>query len=451
MDSPKDHGDKTARRLRGKAERGGLSSAEIEQATSLLASDHEATRRQAAEALSAAAGSSEGAVFAAFETLVEHVEPPGDPDDPIVETILSVIEARPVKSAETLAEQITAGGNPERVGNAVWVLAAVAETAPDAVAQVVDDPQLLPVLVNMLSSERQVEWTDSLSLLATAGAVRPRVVLEADAIDALVDRMRSGNEMEREIILEEALVPLAEIEPDVVVEQLIRLVKFSVDEGVQNDAAWGIAGVADIAPESIAAVGDEIVDLLSIDALREPLAVTLLSVAETNPGAVDPFVTELVGLLGHDEPFVREKACLALGHVGREDHLGQLRNLREDPVMEVRVAAMGAMRSIADREGCSLTDRDRELMKEVNVKYHADGDVVTGDKTVHETNVDDTIMNRSNVARKGAGTTESGGTPEHTGNPSAGEPSGETTFCPNCGSRLEESDQTFCHRCGSEL
>lgn len=166
------------------------------------------------------------------------------------------------------------------------------------------------------------------------------------------------------------------------------------------------------------------------------LARTLDGVYESNPrlfDGVDPLIA--AGLVGDSNPDNRLVACKALQRVGGPGELDTLRSRTGDDEYEVRVAAMRALRTVADREDITLSEGDQEDLRSVNIEYHGQGDVVAGDYADQSTSVEDSILNRSSVGSDVATGVDS--TP---------------SFCPSCGTTITDyTDPSFCPSCGFEL
>lgn len=208
------------------------------------------------------------------------------------------------------------------------------------------------------------------------------------------------------------------------VDDSVSFVTETLHSAAERDEAAAAAIVADIVPR--------------LGQRRESkLATVIERQAEEYPSLVaDVPLTDVAGLLKHSDAATRQMACTVLAEVGTSDELDRLRELEDDDVYGVRVAAMAAMKAIAERENVTLSEHDREQLREVNIRYEGSGDVVTGDYEDQSTAVEDSVVNRADI---GGADSESA--------------DGELpSFCPSCGGGFEEySDPAFCPNCGFDL
>lgn len=208
------------------------------------------------------------------------------------------------------------------------------------------------------------------------------------------------------------------------VDDSVSFVTEALHSAAERDEAAAAAIVADVVPR--------------LGGRRESkLAAVIERQAQEYPSLVaDVSPTDVAGLLKHSDAATRQMACTVLAEVGTSGELDRLRELEDDDVYEVRVAAMEAMKDIAERDNVMLSEHDQEQLREVNITYEGSGDVVTGDYEDQSTAVEDSVMNRSSVG---------GPDPERTDD-------GGPSFCPSCGDGLESyNDPVFCPNCGCEL
>lgn len=237
------------------------------------------------------------------------------------------------------------------VRNATWTLANLASADPRAVEPAV--PRFVDLLefgdnevhrhaargVAAISTSyptearsafpRLLELLQSTALYRAAGRslVSAAPVLGEPLVDELFDRLESGRPTLREHVAW-TLVPLAATHHELLWgrwPELLEIVRDDEDYQVQNSATATLAALACERPES-------------------------------------ELVTALIGLLTHDDPFVRRYACLALGDVAMAtrdpDVLRALDRARDDP--------MDAVSEMADQQLVEIASSYPDAVVEVS-------------------------------------------------------------------------------------
>jgi hypothetical protein len=226
-------------------------------------------------------------------------------------------------------------------------------------------------------------------------------------------------------------------EPDPAARLLRRCLNDRTDGGLSDPVEFFSTQLQEAADIDEAAVRSFVGHLYGeLDGFQgAKLARVLDTLYGSNPSlfdAVDPLTA--AGLVRDSHRDNRLVACKALQQVGTAQHLEDLRSRRDDDDQAVRVAAMRAMNMIAERENVSLSEADQKRLQSVNIQYHGEGDVITGDYTDASTTVSDSVVNRSDL---GGTDREEGSTPN---------------YCPDCGFDLTEyGDPSFCPECGFEM
>jgi len=174
------------------------------------------------------------------------------------------------------------------------------------------------------------------------------------------------------------------------------------------------------------------------------VAYVLRELLESYAVDIDVDEASVIGLLDSDIAKNRRSACEILAVVGGETAIEAVRDLHDDPDYETRVAALRATKTIANRTGASLSETEKQRMKDVEIVHWGEGDIVTG--TQEETVIEDSVVNRSAINADTEGNREES-------NPQSGAATdAKISFCPSCGVDFDEfGDVRFCPSCGTEL
>jgi hypothetical protein len=392
-------------------------------------------RAAVALVLSRVAAADPGAVAEESEGLVAHLDD-GDPAvrSNVVGAVAAVAEGVPaavVDGVPALASALAAPVAGTRV-DAARALAGVAEAEADAVVDRVDELLAAAsdsnpaVRAGAMEAVASVAMADPPALGGRTEALVSGLGDESDAVaDAAVAALLGaavpdpegtarllvgalkGSERTRSNA-ERTLRGIAMRNPDPVVAA-IRPQLDHPDAGVRRVTTGMAAAVAQhrptrvegIAPELVAALEDadrevreaaaEAVAAAASEcaAAFEPLAsavaesvgdgtVTpahvraLAAVATAVPGSIDPASVPMDALLAHEDASVRAGACQVLGATADRTALSTLRERADDPVREVRVAALGGMAALAERTGATLSTDERERIAEADLGGDAD-------------------------------------------------------------------------------
>lgn len=285
-----------------------------------------AVRNDVARVLSMLAERFPGELARIVPTLVDRLDDEAV-RTPLLRTLGYVSKADPdaVRHAVDSLVTLLDADDPAVVRNATWVLSNVAAGDSDAVAAAFpriatllshEDEEVQRRAARALSSapeslvaadrsilERLLELLESPSLYRTVGRtlVSTAPAYEDRLVDELFERLESGRPAVREHAAW-TLVPLADEHPDLVRPRwaaLVEIVRDDDDYQVRNSAAAALAAVATDRPE-------------------------------------DELLSALIGLLDHDDMYVRRYGCLALGDVavarGNGAALRALDEARDDAV-----------------------------------------------------------------------------------------------------------------------
>lgn len=262
--------------------------------------------------------------------------------------------------------------------HAIRTLGFVAEADPAAVAD------LVPAVRRVLDADPPaIVRRDALWLLASVGVDHPELV--APSSEALVDALGSSDpdtrrhaaaairtlpEATPEAVdgaipdllallgtegaykpAARALVALAEVDPDPVVSGLLTRLESGRPERREH-AAWGLALLADEAPELVEPATDrllEAVDGGSYERVSTNAARAIAGLVRADPDG--DLAREVLARLEDDDPMVRRHACLGAGAAARasprEPFVSALVDAFDDESQLVRGVAAGALTEAA--------------------------------------------------------------------------------------------------------